>query len=210
MICSDQRVERSDRHSPVAGASSIAAPRTAATSTRSSSTDHGFSVLPITSLGLDHRGGDERVSTGMPRLDAMLGGEAATTGAAACSSRAPPAAGKTSLAAQFVDAACQRGERALYFAYEESPEQIVRNMRSIGLDLGQWIDERVAVVAGRASDQLRPRDAPGADALARRAGFAEGRRRRPDSARFTDPRMRSRRCSRGLWTSSRPGGSRRF
>ncbi len=102
-------------------------------------TDHGFSVLPITSLVFEHRGGDKRISTGMPRLDAMLGGKGFYRGSSVLVSGSP-GAGKTSLAAQFVDAACQRGERALYVAYEESPEEIVRNMRSIGLDLGQWID----------------------------------------------------------------------
>lgn len=102
-------------------------------------TDHGFSVLPITSLVLEHRGSDKRISTGMPRLDAMLGGKGFYRGSSVLVSGSP-GAGKTSLAAQFVDAACRRGERALYVAYEESPDEIVRNMRSIGFDLGQWID----------------------------------------------------------------------
>jgi circadian clock protein KaiC len=102
-------------------------------------TDRGFSVLPITSLVLEHRGSDKRVSTGMPRLDAMLGGKGFYRGSSVLVSGSP-GAGKTSIAAQFVDAACRRGERALYVAYEESPDEIVRNMRSIGFDLGHWIE----------------------------------------------------------------------
>jgi circadian clock protein KaiC len=48
--------------------------------------------------------------------------------------------GKSTLAAQFCDATCRRGDRALYFAFEESEAEIVRNMASVGIDLRQWID----------------------------------------------------------------------
>jgi circadian clock protein KaiC len=102
-------------------------------------TERGFSVMPLSSLGLAHVGSDERVSTGMDRLDAMLGGQGFYRGSSVLV-LGNPGAGKTSLACQFVDAACRRGERALYLAYEESPNQIARNMRSIGLDLEQWIE----------------------------------------------------------------------
>lgn len=97
--------------------------------------EDGFSVLPITSLGLQHKVSDERVSSGITRLDTMLGGEGFYRGSTVLVS-GTAGTGKTSLAAHFVHAACDRGERCLYFAFEESPGQLIRNMRSIGLDLG--------------------------------------------------------------------------
>jgi len=100
--------------------------------------EHGFSVLPITSLGLQHEASDERVSTGVPRLDAMLGGEGVYRGSSVLIS-GTAGVGKTSLAAHFADATCRRGERVLYLASEESQGQLVRNMRSIGLELGPWV-----------------------------------------------------------------------
>jgi len=98
----------------------------------------GFSVLPITSLGLQHRVNDERVSSGIPRLDDMMGGEGFYRGSTVLIS-GTAGTGKTSMAAHFVQAACERGDRCLYFAFEESPGQLTRNMRSIGLDLGKCI-----------------------------------------------------------------------
>jgi len=94
----------------------------------------GVSVVPITSLELQHAVSTERVSTGLPRLDEMLGGQGHYRGSSVLIT-GTAGTGKTSLAAHFVDAACRRGERCLYFAFEESPLQIVRNMRSIGLNL---------------------------------------------------------------------------
>ena len=99
--------------------------------------ENGISVLPITSLGLRHEASDERISTGVPRLDAMLGGQGVYRGSSVLIS-GTAGAGKTSLAAHFADATCRRGERCLYFAFEESESQLVRNMRSIGLDLAPW------------------------------------------------------------------------
>ena len=98
----------------------------------------GFSVLPVTSLGLQHEVSEERISSGIPRLDTMLGGQGFYRGTTILVS-GTAGTGKTSLAAHFVDAACRRGERCLYFSFEESPGQMVRNMRSIGLNLEQWI-----------------------------------------------------------------------
>jgi circadian clock protein KaiC len=97
----------------------------------------GISVLPITSLRLDHPAPRQRVSTGIARLDEMLGGEGYYRGSSVLVSGAP-GTGKSSIGAAFIEAACRRGERALIFAYEESPAQITRNMRSIGIDLGRW------------------------------------------------------------------------
>jgi circadian clock protein KaiC len=102
--------------------------------------DDGFSVMPISSLGLTHRASLERISSGVPRLDTMLGGKGYYRGSSILVS-GTAGTGKSSLAAHFVDAACRRGERCLYFAFEESQSQIIRNMRSIGIDLEQWIDK---------------------------------------------------------------------
>jgi len=96
----------------------------------------GISVLPVTSLGLRSVASIERVSSGIRGFDAILGGgyyrgtTVLVTGTAGC--------GKSIVAAQFVDAACRRGERAIYFAFEESESQIIRNMRSTGIDLERW------------------------------------------------------------------------
>lgn len=100
----------------------------------------GFTVMPISSLGLNHPASSERVSTGIPRLDAMLAGQGYYRGSSVLVS-GTAGTGKSSLAAHFVDAACRRGERCIYFAFEESQNQIIRNMRSIGIDLGQWVDQ---------------------------------------------------------------------
>jgi circadian clock protein KaiC len=99
--------------------------------------EDGISVLPITSLSLQHAVSDERVPTGVARLDAMLDGQGYYRGSTILVS-GTAGCGKSSLAAHFVDAACRRGERCLYLAFEESPKQIARNMRSIGLDLDPW------------------------------------------------------------------------
>jgi circadian clock protein KaiC len=97
-------------------------------------TKDGISVLPITSIGLDHKASAGRVPTGIRELDDMLGGKGYYRGSSILFS-GTAGTGKSSLAAAFVDAACQRGERCLYFSFEESTEQIIRNMRSIGIDL---------------------------------------------------------------------------
>jgi circadian clock protein KaiC len=94
----------------------------------------GISILPITSMGLAHEAGTGRVSSGVPRLDAMMGGKGYYRGSSVLVS-GTAGSGKTSLAAHFAQAAAARGERCLWFAYEESPSQIIRNMRSIGIDL---------------------------------------------------------------------------
>lgn len=132
---------------------------------------HGFSVMPISSLGLDHPASSERVPTGVARLDAMLEGLGYYRGSSVLVT-GTAGTGKSSLAAHFVDAACRRGERCYYFAFEESQNQIIRNMRSIGIDLGQWVDrgllrfqnarpslyglEMHLVVMHRAVDEFQP------------------------------------------------------
>jgi circadian clock protein KaiC len=99
----------------------------------------GLSVLPITSLGLQHSVSAERVSTGVARLDAMLGNGGYFKGSTILVS-GTAGTGKSTLAAQFCDATCARGQRAMYFAFEESQAEIVRNMSSVGLDLQQWVN----------------------------------------------------------------------
>jgi circadian clock protein KaiC len=100
--------------------------------------EDGINVVPITSLGLGHAVSEERISTGVPRLDAMLGGEGIYRGTTVLVS-GTAGAGKSSMSAHFARAACGRGERVLYFAFEESPNQIMRNMRSIGIDLSKCV-----------------------------------------------------------------------
>ncbi|GAC1394851.1 MAG: circadian clock protein KaiC [Polyangiales bacterium] len=97
----------------------------------------GFSVMPITGIGLDYPVSKARVPTGVAALDRMLDGKGYFRGSTVLAS-GPAGTGKSSLAATFVDASCARGERALYFALEEPADQIVRNMSSIGVDLGAW------------------------------------------------------------------------
>src|SRR6188768_285097 len=102
--------------------------------------DCGFSVVPATSLQLDYQVSVDRISSGIPSLDAMLSGNGffrtstiLVSGAAGC--------GKSILAAHLANATCERGERCMLFAFEESPSQIVRNMRSVGLDLLKWQEQ---------------------------------------------------------------------
>ncbi len=96
--------------------------------------NEGISVLPITSLGLNHKISSERIATGIPRLDAMLGGRGFFRGSSILLT-GTPGTGKTIVAANFAQAAARRGERVLFFSFEESPNQIIRNMHSIGLRL---------------------------------------------------------------------------
>jgi len=98
---------------------------------------HGISVLPITSLRLNHQASGQKVSTGIAGMDAMLGGHGVYRGSSVLVTGSP-GTGKSSVGASFVDAACRRGERAIYFSYEESESQLLRNMLSIGIDLAKW------------------------------------------------------------------------
>jgi len=100
----------------------------------------GLSVLPITSLRLDHQVTEKRISTGIAGLDEMFGGQGVYRGSSVLVSGAP-GTGKSSVSASFVNACCSRGERALLFAYEESESQLIRNMRSIGIDLQPAVDK---------------------------------------------------------------------
>ncbi len=101
--------------------------------------NEGISVIPITSLGLTHTASTERISSGIPTLDEMLGGGKGFFRGSSVLITGTAGTGKSSFAAAFTSAACARGERALYFAYEESPSQILRNMNSVGINLEKWM-----------------------------------------------------------------------
>jgi circadian clock protein KaiC len=100
--------------------------------------EKGFSVLPITSLGLFHKAPTEFVSSGIPRLDTMLNGKGFYRGSSILVS-GTAGTGKSTLGAHFIEAACARGEKALFFAFEESQDQIMRNMRSVGIELERFL-----------------------------------------------------------------------
>lgn len=102
--------------------------------------EKGITVLPITSIGLNHEASDGHVSTGIEGLDKMLDGKGYYGGSSVLITGSA-GTGKSSLVAQFADAACRRGEKCLYVAFEESPRQIIRNMSSIGVNLTQWVDK---------------------------------------------------------------------
>ncbi len=102
--------------------------------------EQGISILPITSIGLDYPSSIDRISTGIPRLDAMLGGKGYYRGTSILIS-GTAGTGKSSLALAFANSTCQSGEKCLYITFEEAPDQVVRNMRSIGMDLQQWVDK---------------------------------------------------------------------
>lgn len=100
----------------------------------------GISVLPVTSMDLKYAACNDRVSTGVPALDTMFGGNGYFRGSSILVS-GTSGTGKTSLTAHFVDAACARGEKCVFFSFEESADQIMRNMRSIGIDLRRWVEK---------------------------------------------------------------------
>jgi circadian clock protein KaiC len=103
--------------------------------------DHdGITILPVTSLGLAHNASNERVSTGVAGLDTMLEGKGYFKGTSILLGGSA-GTGKTSIGAHFADAACRRGERCIFFSFEESPNQLARNMSSVGLDLNSWSDK---------------------------------------------------------------------
>src|SRR3984893_7482847 len=100
----------------------------------------GFSVLPLSSIGLEHKVSKDRVSSGVKDLDAMLEGQGFYKGSSILVS-GTAGSGKSTLAAHFAHETCRSGKRALYIAFEESSAQVTRNMRSVGINLGQYINK---------------------------------------------------------------------
>jgi circadian clock protein KaiC len=100
----------------------------------------GLTVIPITSMGLNHQAPLERISTGIQKLDEMLGGQGFYRGTSILVS-GTAGSGKSSIAAAFANGVCQSGAQCVYFAFEESPDQIVRNMNSIGINLRPWMEK---------------------------------------------------------------------
>ncbi|HEY3739624.1 MAG TPA: circadian clock protein KaiC, partial [Bryobacteraceae bacterium] len=109
----------------------------------------GFSVLPVSTLGLDHKVFEERISSGIADLDDMLAGGGFHRGSSILISGVA-GSGKSSVAASFAEAACAAGERALIFSFEESADQSVRNMKSLGIDIGRWVkSDKLRFIATR-------------------------------------------------------------
>jgi len=114
--------------------------------------NEGISLIPITSSTLEHAVSTKRVSSGIPRLDTMLGGAGFFEGSVIMVS-GPSGTGKTTFMSHFADAACRRNERAVYFSFEESPAQIIRNMSSVGLNLDQWVKKGLLRMESRRTTQ---------------------------------------------------------
>ena len=110
--------------------------------------ERGVTVMPITSSGLEHGAATERVSTGIPDLDQMLEGKGYYKGSSILVS-GMAGSGKSTVAAQFAGSICASGKRCVYFAMEESPHQVIRNMRSIGMDLQKWVDKNLLRFSAR-------------------------------------------------------------
>jgi circadian clock protein KaiC len=110
--------------------------------------EQGITVMPITSSGLAHGASTERMPTGIPDLDQMLEGKGYYKGSSILVS-GMAGSGKSTMAAHFADATCASGHRFIYFAMEESPQQIMRNMRSIGIDLQKWVDKKLLRFSAR-------------------------------------------------------------
>jgi circadian clock protein KaiC len=110
--------------------------------------EQGITVMPITSSGLAHDASTERVSSGIADLDAMLGGNGYFKGSSILVS-GMPGSGKSTAAAHFANSICASGKRCIYFAMEESPQQIIRNMRAVGIDLKKWVDKKLLKFSAR-------------------------------------------------------------
>jgi circadian clock protein KaiC len=110
--------------------------------------EEGITVMPITSSGLAHDASSERLPSGIPDLDQMLEGKGYFKGSSILVS-GMAGSGKSTVAAHFANATCASGQRCIYFAMEESPQQIIRNMRSIGIDLQKWVDKKLLRFSAR-------------------------------------------------------------
>jgi len=102
--------------------------------------EDGIAVLPVTSLQLNHEVSDQMVSSGIPGLDEMFGLRGFYKGSSVLVTGTAGTA-KTTLGAAFAQEICRRGGRCLLFAFEESPKQLIRNMRSVGMDLAPFVEQ---------------------------------------------------------------------
>jgi circadian clock protein KaiC len=102
--------------------------------------NRGITLIPITSIRLEHQPSGEYISTGVAELDGMMQDKGLSRGSSVLLT-GTPGSGKTSMTFSFIDAACRRGERCVYFGFEESAAQTLHNMKSIGLDLQQWVEK---------------------------------------------------------------------
>jgi len=105
----------------------------------------GVSVLPVTSVDLDYEASSDRITSGVPDLDVMLDGKGYLRGSSIMVS-GKAGTGKTTLAAAFAIASCERGDRCLYLSFEESAAQVIRNMRSVGMDMDRWIEKGLLTI----------------------------------------------------------------
>jgi len=111
--------------------------------------EEGISVFPVTTLQLNQPASGERMPTGIAHLDTMLGGHGFFRGSSVLIS-GTSGAGKSTFCAAIAEAACKRGECAVYITFEESPDQMIRNMRSVGIDLARCqAENRVRFHAAR-------------------------------------------------------------
>lgn len=99
--------------------------------------EEGISVLPLTSIGRAYKVSRQHISTGVPRLDAMMDGKGYFRGSSILVT-GTAGTGKSSIAMHMADATCRRGENCLYLASDASPDQIVRDAKSIGINLAKW------------------------------------------------------------------------
>ena len=104
--------------------------------------EEGISVLPITSLKLNNEVSSDVISTGVPGLNEMFHGGGFYRGSNILISGTAGTA-KTTVACYFANEQCLKGEKTIYFAFEESPQQLVRNMKSIGIDLQKHIKKGI-------------------------------------------------------------------
>ena len=110
--------------------------------------EQGITVMPITSSGLAHGASTERLPSGIPDLDQMLEGKGYFKGSSILVS-GMAGAGKSTIAAHFANTTCASGHRLIYFAMEELPHQIIRNMHSVGIDLQKWVDKKLLRFSAR-------------------------------------------------------------
>jgi circadian clock protein KaiC len=110
--------------------------------------EQGITVMPITSSGLTHEASTKRLPSGIPDLDRMLEGKGYFKGSSILVS-GMAGSGKSTVAAHFIDATCAAGQHSIYFAMEESPHQIIRNMHSVGIDLQKWVDKKLLRFSAR-------------------------------------------------------------